>query len=354
MKKSTTPTPTPDHAAPVSACSAAPPAASAARRATADRVQAVAPRRQGPRVAFAGERLGWLSKDALVVLAPRQADRPELTVPLGQARGIGVAGEALLAIGQDKTETVYRITAHGEVESWPAVLPITPYGIVRLFSDAAAQLWVVGEQTLQPVQLRLRGQSLETGTALRLGAGATQRQQLEVTELAPGAFVYAQDGALTWLRHDGSRGKVELPADLGVVQTLAGTGREDRLWVGLEHAGLALLALNPTPQLLSCVALPPDSLVHALTANGAHAAAVLVQQASGQPAQWHVAVYTNESQEKLRITLPWQPALWEEPDVSVTLSGPGPTPLLAVASATRLVVWDLATGRIILERNRTA
>lgn len=353
MKKSKTTTPTPDHAAQVSACSAGVP--SAGRRATADRVQPVAPRRQGPRVAFAGERLGWLTKESLVVLEPRHPDRQELAVALGQARGIGVAAESLLAIGQDKTEVVCRVSAQGEVERWPAVLAITPYGIVRLFADAAAKFWVVGEQAIQPVQFRLRGQSLETGESLRIGGGATQQQQLEVTELAPGAFVHAHEGELTWHRHDGSQGKVELPTDLGAVQTLAGSGREDRLWVGLEHGALALLALKPVPQVLSCIALPPgDSQVHALAASGSQAAAVLVQQGqSGQPAHWNVAVYSDDGQEKFRVALPWQPALWDEPDVSVALSG-GQVPLLAVASAGRLVVWDLATGHIVLQRNRAA
>jgi hypothetical protein len=319
-------------------------------------VQPVAPRRQGPRVAFAGERLGWLTKESLVVLEPRHADRQDQVVPLGQARGVGVVGEALLAIGKDKTETVCRVSAQGEVERWPAVLAITPYGIVRLFADAAAKFWVVGEQALQPVLLRLRGQSLETGETLPLGAGATQRQQLEVAELGPGAFLHAHNGELTWLLQDGTRGKVELPTELGAVQTIAGTGREDRLWVGLERGALALLALKPAPQILNCVALPSgDSQVHALAASGSYAAAVLVQQGpSGQPSSWTVAVFADDGQEKLRMALPWQPAMWEEPDVSVALSRQGQVPLLAVASAGRLVVWDLVTGLVLLERNRAA
>lgn len=363
MKKQNPPNLPPDSVAP--ACAPSCPSPVAGSRSAGDRVLPVPPRREGPRVAFAGSRLGWLTRDALVVFSPGAAEQAA-PLPLGTARGVTALGSALLAIGQDGVETVYRVPAQGAVQRWPAVLPITPYGIVRLFAEAATAsgLWVVGDTALCPVQLRLRGVSIEVNEPLPLGAGATQREQLEVARLPSGAFLLARGATLSWLRPGDPgtavRRSAELPVQFGEIQGLAAApagpppAKEDRVWMSLQHGGLAHFALDVsspaalTPRLLSSVPpKAPEQRVHTLAAADHVVAAVMIQQEQPQPA-WTVVVFAEDGQERFRAALPWQPVMSEAPDVSVALPPSGDR--LAVASADRIVVWDLQTRRVVEER----
>lgn len=346
----------------------------AARSALDDRVQPVPPRHQGPRVAFAETRLGWLTREALVLLAMR-GEEPDKTVPLGTGRGVIQAGASLLAVGQAGVETVYRVSPTGAVERWPAVLPITPHGIVRLFpGEVATQqgLWVVGRDSLQPMALRLRGPAIELGTPLPVGSSAPPAEQLEVARLASGAFLWAHGAMLTWIGAAeatvGPSKSAQLPPQLGsavVIAASPGAGpsaqspRGERLWIGTEQGRLALLQLDatgtaaPTARLLSFASLKPeDHRVHTLAAQANLVAAVLLtQETAGQQPVWNVAVFSSDGHETFRAALPWQPLSSEESDVSLALSSTGDR--LAAASATRLVVWDLATRRVLAERPDT-
>lgn len=317
--------------------------------ARADRLQPVPPRREGSRVVFAGGRLGWLTKDALLVFDPKAPTSADLKLPLGQARGVGAAGDGFIAIGHEQIDLVLRVDAHGTSERWRAVLAITPYGIVRLFADGGQRFWVAGQDALWPVWLRLRGGILETGDPLRLSGQASQREQLTVTRLSSGAFVHAHEKGLTRLMPDGPKTELRLPAELESVQTMEGGAEGDRWWLGPER-GLALVAADPAPHLLKSAALrPEDELVHALGAGRHHAAAALVKQASGGRAPtWSIAVFGDDGLEKFRAPLPWQPEIWEDPDVSVAVSSEQAQ--VAVASAGRVVVWDLASARVLAER----
>jgi len=336
-----------------------------------DRAQPIPPRREGSRVVFADSRLGWLSRDGLYVLVPGGTEK-DVLVPLGKGRGVTAAGTSFLAIGQSGVETVVRVSPNGTIERWPAVLPITPFGIVRLFAgDPAASeaLWVVGKSVLQPAALRLRGPALETGMPVPCGSAAQPGNQLEVTRLKSGAFLCSQGSKLAWLSPGSALGgaarSVQMPLQFGETPLVAAepatttpgqSPPEDRLWIAGDSGGLALLSLdsssNPlTARLKLCAQLAAENhRVHTLATAPHVVAAVLIwQQAAGQQPVWSVATFSDDGRETFRALLPWQPLMSEETDVSLALSPDGSR--LAAGSVVRLVVWDPKTGQQVAERS---
>jgi len=287
--------------------------------------------------------VGWLRQDSALWFEPGGA---EVVVPLGQARALAVDGESLLALGQDGLQVLKRVDAAGAVESFKTYLAISPQGVVRMFADGE-RAWVVGGKELLPVELRLEREMLAVGPPIGLPAESNGRTQVDVTRTAGGDFVHVIGRLLTRITPAGASSRLELAGDFPDLIVLAGGPAGDRAWASLAAGGLALLDLTP-PRVALCAALQPDDhLVHALAAGVDEVAAVLVRQAStaDDPA-WSLAVFGLDGRQLMRVALPWQPARSQFPDLSVAVAAGR----VAVASATRVVVWELATQRVLVDR----
>lgn len=297
--------------------------------------------REGPRVVLTGGQVAWLTKDALLRFDPTQAAEPQ-RVELVSPRGLAVAPNGVVALAQPGLEEVVRIG--DTVERQRGGLGMTSEGVVRIWAEADG-IWSVGATDIEWVPLPAPGKLFEIGRKLRLGVHGGPRDQVEVSRLSDGAFVHARGSAITRIATDDSRQELAVPADIGLAVAIAAAG--PRAWLSLLGGGLALVDLSPV-RLVTCVDLGANTHVHNFAADTGAVAVVVAEQATaGANPAWSLRVHDTAGKQLMSVPLPWQPIAADEPDLSVAIADGR----VAIANAERLVVWDLATQKILVDRH---
>lgn len=306
-----------------------------------ERASFVEQRREGSRVMLADGQVAWLRKDALLRFDPTLATEPQ-RIELTRPRGIAAVPGGVVALGQPALTEVVRVAA--TVQRAQGFLSLTDDGLVRLWAEADG-LWVVGKTDIEWLPAATTGKLLEVSRRLRLGVQGTAHDEAAISRLGDGAFVHARGSELTIIRTDDTRQQLAVPADIGLAVAIEGAG--PRAWLSLLGGGLALVDLPPV-RLVACVELGAHDHVHSFAADTGAVAAVVAEQATaGADPAWSVRVHDNAGKPLLRVALPWQPTAADTPDISVAIADGR----VAVASAERLVVWDIATQKLLVDRN---
>lgn len=306
-----------------------------------DRASFVARRREGSRVVLAGGQVGWLRTDAVVRFDPAGSAEPQRN-ELGRPRGLAVAPAGLVALGQPALTEVVRVGA--SVERAQGYVGLTDDGIVRLWAEADG-VWIVGKTDIQWLPAIPVGKLLEVGRKLALDVHGTPHAEVEVSRLSDGAFVHARGSEITRIAIDDTRQQLAVPTDVGLAVAIEGAG--SRAWLSLLGGNLALVDLPPV-RLVACVELGAHDHIHSFAADTGAVAVVVAEQATaGADPAWSVRVHDNAGKPLLRVALPWQPTAADTPDISVAIADGR----VAVASAERLVVWDIATQKLLVDRN---
>lgn len=307
-----------------------------------DHIMPMRPPHDGTRVVWSGGRVGWLAADRAIIVAP---DAPEgaTTIPLGESHGIAATPAGFLIIGEQGSHTVHRIAAGAPPESFPASLTLTG-GIVHVFPEAD-RFWVSARDGLQQVEFRIVGTRLARGARIKL-AGRAPGNEYDVARLADGRFVHLFGGLSRIEPSKPAPEELPLPADVTSAILVAADGQ--RIWlarpgelVGLEGEPLTVVARAALPS--------PEHRVHSFTAADGHIAAIVrVQASEGANPKWTAMAFDATGKPVFSQPLPWQPALTGGHDLSVAIST-APT-RVAAASAGRLIVWELSTSKILLDR----
>jgi len=306
-----------------------------------DRAGFVEQRREGSRVVLADGQVGWLRKDALLRFDPTQAAEPH-RIELTRPRGIAVTPGGVVALGQPVLTEVVRVGA--TVQRAQGFLSLTDDGMVRLWAEADG-LWVVGKTDIEWMPAATTGKLLEVSRRLRLEVQGTPHDEAAISRLGDGAFVHARGSEITRIALDDTRQALAVPADIGLALGIAGVG--PRAWISLLRGGLALVDLPPV-RLVTCVDFGANGHVQNFAADTGAVAAVVAEQATaGANPAWTLRVHDNAGKQLMNVPLPWQPIAADEPDLSVAIADGR----VAIANEERLVVWDLATQKILVDRN---
>ncbi|MCC6997700.1 MAG: hypothetical protein IT370_23990 [Deltaproteobacteria bacterium] len=297
--------------------------------------------REGPRVVLAKGQVAWLTKDALLRFDPSQLGEPQ-RVDLASPRGLAPAPVGVVALARPSLDELVRIG--DTVERQQGLLGLTSQGVVRIWAEADG-IWSVGATDIEWVPLPAPGKLFEIGRKLRLEVHGGPRAQVEVSRLADGAFVHARGSAITRINTDDTRQELPVPADVGLAVAIAGVG--PRAWLSLRDGGLALVDLAPV-RLVTCVELGEHGHVHNFAADTSAVAVVVADQVTaGANPVWTLRVHDNAGKQLMSVPLPWQPIAADDPELSVAIADGR----VAIANAERLVVWDLATQKLLVDRH---
>jgi hypothetical protein len=296
------------------------------------------------RLAFARNRIGQLTGEALVVRRLRDFSVVG-TQPMAAPRQVvGLADGSLLAIGRDN---VFRLPA-GKTR-FEQHRRATLFADSTLIADARdpGRFWVAHAGANQLYLYVLEdAESQGLPFAQLLPIEGCDHQGLAY--LTDGSFVCTTPGGVRHFWAEGKREELSLTRSERGVWRLVPARRIDQVWLACNPRRLELYQLAARAELVRTLELAEQPLD--IAAKAQLLALVTVAHVAGQPREWALQVLDEAGQRRFKARLPdgedltredWVARLVE--DRSVVLSADGSR--VAVGGPKLLMVWETATGR---------
>lgn len=299
-----------------------------------------------PRVAVAGGRLSLLqtASQTLFHLSEHTAGR---TLPIKDPRGVAAFPDGrilVLSEAEPGRHVVQVLSPQGTTQSYSLLLPLAPLRDRRFRMQADPQATdefvVIGERGAIGYKLELLGDHLR------------RRYSHDLTPGEAATATLAQDGSLWFYRAPGLgklvRGSdapqaVPVPQLQEPIWHLSPGPTPQMLWASVGTHRLVRLTVGEGGARMEQTLDATPAVIHTLASAGGQVAALLLTESAGQPAHATVVAYDAQGTQLLRQEVPGPFDAREAWSVALSPAGH-----LAVASATRLRVFELSTHKLIL------